>query len=168
MTGVQTCALPISAETIELWKEQEALALQSKIEALPKKLIPIATISAEIISFSPNDTKFLYKALKDVVVPQVIDPALIGVNPTEEVREIKPGNLYVYDLKEDRNYLIGPEKGLNISWFPTSSHLVYIEENKLKIMGYDTTNQTTLFAGSFRSEERRVGKECRSRWSPYH
>ena len=21
---------------------------------------------------------------------------------------------------------------------------------------------------SFRSEERRVGKECRSRWSPYH
>ena len=22
--------------------------------------------------------------------------------------------------------------------------------------------------GCFRSEERRVGKECRSRWSPYH
>ena len=26
----------------------------------------------------------------------------------------------------------------------------------------------TVFAGSSRSEERRVGKECRSRWSPYH
>ena len=26
-----------------------------------------------------------------------------------------------------------------------------------------------IFAvASFRSEERRVGKECRSRWSPYH
>ena len=25
-----------------------------------------------------------------------------------------------------------------------------------------------LDEGSFRSEERRVGKECRSRWSPYH
>src|SRR2546430_17510450 len=24
------------------------------------------------------------------------------------------------------------------------------------------------FAGRMRSEERRVGKECRSRWSPYH
>src|SRR2546426_12629348 len=24
------------------------------------------------------------------------------------------------------------------------------------------------FGTSFRSEERRVGKECRSRWSPYH
>ena len=26
----------------------------------------------------------------------------------------------------------------------------------------------SLFYFSFRSEERRVGKECRSRWSPYH
>ena len=25
-----------------------------------------------------------------------------------------------------------------------------------------------LFGGILRSEERRVGKECRSRWSPYH
>ena len=25
-----------------------------------------------------------------------------------------------------------------------------------------------LQSGAFRSEERRVGKECRSRWSPYH
>src|SRR3712207_8845046 len=25
-----------------------------------------------------------------------------------------------------------------------------------------------LLAGPVRSEERRVGKECRSRWSPYH
>src|SRR2546422_9232966 len=24
------------------------------------------------------------------------------------------------------------------------------------------------FTGALRSEERRVGKECRSRWSPYH
>ena len=25
-----------------------------------------------------------------------------------------------------------------------------------------------FFLGQLRSEERRVGKECRSRWSPYH
>ena len=27
---------------------------------------------------------------------------------------------------------------------------------------------STEFTGENRSEERRVGKECRSRWSPYH
>ena len=26
----------------------------------------------------------------------------------------------------------------------------------------------TAYAAEIRSEERRVGKECRSRWSPYH
>ena len=25
-----------------------------------------------------------------------------------------------------------------------------------------------IFTAGMRSEERRVGKECRSRWSPYH
>src|SRR5258708_34810851 len=29
-------------------------------------------------------------------------------------------------------------------------------------------NQPENAAGNRRSEERRVGKECRSRWSPYH
>ena len=28
--------------------------------------------------------------------------------------------------------------------------------------------ESKQFALSLRSEERRVGKECRSRWSPYH
>ena len=33
--------------------------------------------------------------------------------------------------------------------------------------GYTKKNAIGLSA-FFRSEERRVGKECRSRWSPYH
>ena len=31
-----------------------------------------------------------------------------------------------------------------------------------------TTTPAGILGGGFRSEERRVGKECRSRWSPYH
>ena len=32
----------------------------------------------------------------------------------------------------------------------------------------DTTKTEAVADKSERSEERRVGKECRSRWSPYH
>ena len=32
----------------------------------------------------------------------------------------------------------------------------------------DLGNGDNIFYGGCRSEERRVGKECRSRWSPYH
>ena len=33
---------------------------------------------------------------------------------------------------------------------------------------YLTANRRVGFFSLSRSEERRVGKECRSRWSPYH
>ena len=37
--------------------------------------------------------------------------------------------------------------------------------DQLALRGYDVW---TLAYQNYRSEERRVGKECRSRWSPYH
>ena len=47
----------------------------------------------------------------------------------------------------------------------------YIEKH-LKIKNYKITYKEEgaipLFYPLYRSEERRVGKECRSRWSPYH
>ena len=51
-----------------------------------------------------------------------------------------------------------------------------MEEGEKKIRQEDC-NEDNLGSGiltltnkrlAFRSEERRVGKECRSRWSPYH
>ena len=33
---------------------------------------------------------------------------------------------------------------------------------------YDPQSLLSMISGIARSEERRVGKECRSRWSPYH
>ena len=55
-------------------------------------------------------------------------------------------------------------------------HNLFIRVNKdgskaLKIRPFRWTFCILLalaFILSYRSEERRVGKECRSRWSPYH
>ena len=38
----------------------------------------------------------------------------------------------------------------------------------LIVLAGDTGNVLAFGPGLSRSEERRVGKECRSRWSPYH
>ena len=35
-------------------------------------------------------------------------------------------------------------------------------------LGFTEFDMLKKYRQSFRSEERRVGKECRSRWSPYH
>ena len=39
---------------------------------------------------------------------------------------------------------------------------------KPELLVLDEPVQGVDFTGEIRSEERRVGKECRSRWSPYH
>ena len=38
---------------------------------------------------------------------------------------------------------------------------------EMQVDGYSLEGQKNSLK-RFRSEERRVGKECRSRWSPYH
>ena len=54
--------------------------------------------------------------------------------------------------------------------FATSCDLtenVQVKADKSMIFG--SKSGLELYSNSFyRSEERRVGKECRSRWSPYH
>ena len=58
--------------------------------------------------------------------------------------------------------LLGAATGFALLWWLLlslwSKPLIQAEISRYVI----ATNQT------FRSEERRVGKECRSRWSPYH
>ena len=41
-------------------------------------------------------------------------------------------------------------------------------KNVYKIFGSNPETVLPIVKEGARSEERRVGKECRSRWSPYH
>src|SRR5690554_7767213 len=59
------------------------------------------------------------------------------------------------------------ERGTNpLQWaYNTSPHVNILEMKDYWMPGQEGLQQKTVDA---RSEERRVGKECRSRWSPYH
>ena len=48
---------------------------------------------------------------------------------------------------------------------PSNIKSIYIRNDKGEMIQLDNLVE---FVESVRSEERRVGKECRSRWSPYH
>jgi len=76
---------------------------------------------------------------------------------------------------EDKMTVIGIAKKLEEIFFPGDSVPLYINKKSesLKLI-QQARNEAHRFAITFhrdqrsRSEERRVGKECRSRWSPYH
>src|ERR1035437_4866073 len=62
-------------------------------------------------------------------------------------------NIITYDEKGTKRKLMGYGKEMSIiSYFDTNPSL--------------PSKSETYYLG--RSEERRIGKECRSRWSPYH
>lgn len=88
------------------WELEQSQLTNEKLVSLPKELTPIASSSMELIAFSPDDTKLLYEAKASGTLPTVINPPLFGTNPTREARTIAPGNFYVYDSKEDKNYLV--------------------------------------------------------------
>ena len=115
----------------------------------------MATSSARVIALSPDETKILYEATAAATIPQVIDPPLIGTNPTNENRTVIPGNVYVYDSKEDKNFLLLTKKEVPsgapsfIHWFPTSRHILLTLPGKIDVMEYDRTNWVTIYAGPF-------------------
>ena len=49
-----------------------------------------------------------------------------------------------------------------------AAYELFLERGTAKTSVEDITSRAKVGKGTFRSEERRVGKECRSRWSPYH
>ena len=55
---------------------------------------------------------------------------------------------------------------LRYPWFTPNDlmDMIAVSESTPGPMGVNSAT----YAGFHRSEERRVGKECRSRWSPYH
>ncbi|MEK9143273.1 MAG: PEGA domain-containing protein [Patescibacteria group bacterium] len=133
------------------WRSEQTARDRQKLSAFKQPFIDVATTSARLLSFSPDETKLLYEATQSATIPLVINPPLLGSNTTEEERTIKPGNLYVYDSREDKNYFIEVNKSVSspLQWFPTSKHILLVGKGKIDVMEYDRTNWTTLYSGPF-------------------
>ncbi|MCR4276514.1 MAG: PEGA domain-containing protein [Candidatus Roizmanbacteria bacterium] len=132
----------------EAWQNEKNKNTIKILETFPKDFDKIASSSFEIISFSPNETKVLYKAKNNTELPLMINPPLISTNQTLEERSIMKDVIYVYDRKEDKNF---PVLQPNLKWYYDSRHFVVEEEKKISIVDYDDTNKQTIYSGPFES-----------------
>lgn len=167
------------SETLTAWQDEKQLKEKRVIDSLPIELQNIASSSATNIILSPDENKVLYTATKEAVIPEIITPPLLGTDSQPETRTIKPGNTYVFDIKEDKNFEVfkatpqspspkplkspipsstptlsdaitsATSKKPSAFWLATSRHLAFIEDNTIYIMEYDATNKQALYGGPF-------------------
>lgn len=139
-------------EEIELeWKTQTSLIINTKIESLPKEIRPlVSTASAKNIQLSTSESKILYLAQTDGDIKSDLITPPPAQSTQMQNRQVKSGNYYIYDAKDDTNFLIGSQKDItNLSWIPNSNNLVFVQDKNLKVIDYDGTNQQTIFTSNF-------------------
>lgn len=101
--------------------------------------------------WSPDETKIMYLASTSATLAQFITPPLAGSNTQAETRQIEKGKVYVYDIKEDKNFLQDSDFS-KIIWLPDGRHLIVMASDSISIMEYDGTNRNTIYAGPFSGE----------------
>ncbi len=143
-----TPSLPIIAKE---WQELEQSIIATKLDRIPPSLTSlISTGSAKNIAYSSTEDKLLYLAKGDGTLPQHLITPPPSQNNQPQARSIQKDNFYVYDLKDDTNYLLGPLSAIqNPAWLPNSNNLIFVQGDSIKTIEYDSTNQQTIFAGKF-------------------
>jgi hypothetical protein len=144
------------------WNEEKDTKLQARLRNLPQEHADIFIRKVQNLAFSPDETKILYTASGSATFKTDLVKQLPGASTQKQERQIKEDQTYVYDIKEDRNFLIVEDSSeltispdlystyqKSLSWFPTSSHLVLAEEGKVTLMDYDGSNRQTVYTGSF-------------------
>jgi len=144
---------------LEAWETDKQVLNVKILETYPKDIAKIASDSFRIISFSPDETKFVYSPNLNLSLPLVIEPPMISTNQTPEQRTVQKDSIYVYDRKEDKNYLLSSDSSSLISnnyflWYSDSKHFVSIDTNGsrkggISIMDYDGLNKQTIYSGPY-------------------
>lgn len=135
------------------WEKEAKIRQEQKLKKLPLTLLEILQNTSKDIVFSLDETKILYTATASAKIQDNLIPSIPAASTQKQERTLKPGQTYVYDIKEDRNFLITETgqktEGLVLSWFPTSKHLIQVEKDKITIMEYDGTNRTVVYFGPY-------------------
>lgn len=136
------------------WQNQLSQLMNAKLAKIPTSLQGlVSTASAQDLQFSASEEKVLFLAQKDGNLETNLITPPPSQSTQKQSRDIKQGNYYVYDLKDDTSFLIGSKNDLNnLTWLDSSDNIVFTNQQNIKVADYDGTNQQTLFAGNFNSK----------------
>ena len=184
------------------WEAEIYLKERQYLGEFPPEVIQVATQSAKNVYLSPDKKRILYTATASANLPENLITALPAPDNVAQQRTLTPGDIYVYDREEDKNYKIATEppkttamfkqllstdlftnraldyasspsaftrlqatesaKTVKIfnqyytslytetmQWFPDSRHLLFVQDNAVKIVEFDGSNVINLYSGPF-------------------
>ena len=120
----------------------------SELQLVPKELAEILQKNTSQFTFSPDETMVMYAASSEAKLKENLISELPGSSTQKQERDIKLGKTYIYDIKEDRNFMVN-DNGRSLYWLPTSRHLILPDVGKIIVMDYDGTNRQTVFTGNY-------------------
>ena len=166
MTGVQTCALPICVPVFPSVAEQNPVDIARATMASAREKAPI--IESKYHTYAKSiDVKGL-QASRD---HRAIGGFSMGgastwralKNNADCFRYFLPSSMPMY--YDDHGY----DQGMSLISVKSILEGVQEKAKNKKIYVFAASGSDDFMnQAAERSEERRVGKECRSRWSPYH
>jgi PEGA domain len=145
--------------TLAEWSAEKDSKDQNLIGNLPPELSDILSRKSSSFIFSPDNNIILYTASASGTLPEGLIKPLPGASTQRQERDIQNGHTYIYDIKEDRNFLItdqpvtinnidNPQEGA-LRWMSSSRHLLYALGGEIVIMDYDGTNRQVIYSGSY-------------------
>jgi hypothetical protein len=128
------------------WQNAQIQITQNKIEKLPKDLQNVIATNSTVLAFNSTDDKIVYQASESAKLLQIITPPPTQSTQTQQ-RILQKNSYYVYDLKDDTNFLIGDSSINQISWIPYSNDLIFVKNKDISVIEYDATNYQKLYSG---------------------
>src|SRR5579862_2857616 len=105
----------------------------------------------------------------DVVILDIGMPSLNGLEATRQILKSNPHARVLILTLHDSDQVVREVLNAGARGFLLKSDAARDLVAAVDALRHDKTYFTSKVAAMvLRSEERRVGKECRSRWSPYH
>ncbi|MCX6704873.1 MAG: PEGA domain-containing protein [Candidatus Woesebacteria bacterium] len=141
------------------WAIEKANKNQNLIKNLPPELTDILARKSLNFVFSPDSNMILYTASSSGTLPEGLVRPLPGASTQRQERNIEAGRSYVYDIKEDRNFLItdqpvtinntdNPQMAA-VRWMSSSRHLLLAQSGQVVVIDYDGTNRQIVYSGSY-------------------
>ncbi len=88
------------------WKLENDKKVASELKLVPSEIAEILSKNSASFSFSADETMVMYTASSAAIIKNDLITELPGSSTQKEERDIKVGKTYIYDIKEDKNFMV--------------------------------------------------------------